>query len=114
MTLIPTLRVEFVGNDPIESTIRSEYDGVAVLPDMVDEVIPIDTELCYGGCTFVATGSGVLGYYRKLGLVELEQESVVYSGEEGMARLLDHYMSARLHSRYTVSVLRDIPEHLLL
>jgi len=113
VTLIPTLEPAFIGKDPIEMTILSLYDGVAVLPETSEDMIPIDHGMCYAGCSFEATSSGVLSYYRKLGFVELEQGSVVYSGEDGLRRLLLHFSPIRTYAKYTVQVLMDIPVHLL-
>jgi hypothetical protein len=113
VTLIPTLNTGFIGKDPIEMTILSLYDGVAVLPETADDPIMIDNDMCYAGCSFEATGSGLLSYYRKLGFVELEQGSVVYSGEDGLSRLLLHYSPTRTYAKYSVQVLIDIPLHLL-
>jgi hypothetical protein len=111
-TLIPTLDPGFIGKDPIEMTTLSLYDGVAVLPDTSEESIPIDYGLCYAGCEFEATSSGLLSYYRKLGFVELEQGSICYSGEDGLNRLLSHFSPTRTYAKYTVKVLMDIPVHL--
>jgi hypothetical protein len=112
-TLIPSLGLDLIGKEPIESTIQSLYDNVAVLPERTLEMVPIDKSLCFCGGTFEATGSGLLSYLRKLGFVELEQGSVVYSGEEGLQMLLRYYSSQRTYAKYTVNVLRDIPDHLL-
>lgn len=112
-TLVPSMGLEHIGKDPIESTITSLYDGVAVLPEKVETSIEVDQDLLYVGSEFVATGSAWLSYLRKLGFVELEQSHVVYSGEEGLGRLLRHYSLSRDLAKYTVSVLRDVPVHLL-
>jgi hypothetical protein len=112
-TLVPSMGLEHIGKDPIESTITSLYDGVAVLPEKVEIPIEVDQDLLYVGSEFVATGSAWLSYLRKLGFVELEQSHVVYSGEEGLGRLLRHYSLSRDLAKYTVSVLRDVPVHLL-
>lgn len=112
-TLIPSLTKEAIGKDPVENTIMTLYDNVAVLPEKVDDPIEIDSDLCYAGCTFEATGSGLLSYLRKLGFLETEQARVVYSGEEGLQMLLRHFSSYRSYAKYTVNVLRDIPVHLL-
>lgn len=112
-TLIPTLSLEGIGKDPIEYTVLSLYDNVAVLPEKVDDPIDIDESQCYAGCSFEATSSGLLSYYRKLGLVELTQEKVVYTGEQGLEMLLRHFSSHRSLPKYTVFVVSDIPIHLL-
>nr|WNA22201.1 MAG: RdRp [Downy mildew lesion associated ambivirus 6] len=112
-TLIPTLREDFIGKDPMEITALSLYDGVAVLTETSDERIDLDYDLCYAGCEFEATGNGVLSYLRKLGFVDYEQEEVVMSGEEGLKALLKQLMSQTSYTKYRVKVLRDIPVYLL-
>jgi hypothetical protein len=53
-----------------------------------------------------------LGYYRKMGFVELKQDEIVVTGEDGLLSLLKHYSGVHMHIRYTVSVLCDVPIHL--
>jgi hypothetical protein len=113
VTLIPAISLEGIGQEPIEITIKSLYDGVAVLPERIDEPILLDNDSCYAGSSFICTGSSVLSYYRKLGFVELLQGEVVYTGEDGLQRLLRHYSYSRDYAVYTVNVLRDVPDHLL-
>jgi len=111
-TLIPTL--ESIGKDPIEYTIKSLYPGVVALPRCVTERIPLDSDLLFAGSEFECTGAGVLSYYRKLGFVELLQEDEVYTGETGLNMLLGHYSGDRGFPLYVVSVVKDVPTHLLL
>jgi len=111
--IVPTLSVECLGNDPIEFTIKSLYQNVAVLPERTLSRIDMDYEMLYVGSSFVCTGSALLSYYKKLGFVDTEQGDVILSGEEGLHALLRHYSSLRDFPVYTVTVLSEIPVHLL-
>jgi hypothetical protein len=112
-TLIPSISLEAVGKDPVEYTILSLYSNIAVLPEQVDDRIDIDRDLCYEGGSFETTGSGLLSYLRKLGFVEIDQAQVAYYGENGLEMLLRHFSSSRSYAKYTVTVIREIPVHLL-
>lgn len=112
-TLIPSIWKEAIGKDPMEYTVKSLYDGVAVIPQRIEERIELDKDLCFAGCSFEATGSGLLSYLRKLGFVELEQSDEVVTGEAGLELLTKHLTSSTRHPLYTVNVLKDIPSHLL-
>lgn len=112
-TLIPTLREDFIGKDPMEITAHSLYDGVAVLTEETDERIEIDQDLCYAGCEFEATGSGMLSYLRKLGFVDYEHSEVVVSGEDGLLALIKQLMTSTSYTKYRVKVLKDVPSYLL-
>lgn len=112
--LIPTLRVDFIGKDPIEMTIRSLYDGIAVLPEIDEDHLTLDVGMLYVGSSFEAVGTQYLSYLRKLGFLELEPLECVYTGEDGFLRLLKFYSPGRLRRKYTVTVLAEIPCNLLL
>lgn len=112
--VVPTLSLESIGNEPLEFTIKSLYQGIAVIPDKTLDSIPIDSDLLFAGSEFVCTGSTLLSYYRKLGFVELIQDEVVIVGEDGLLSLLKYYSNVRTHARYTVSVIRDVPMHLFI
>jgi len=111
--IVPTLSVECIGHDPIEFTIKSLYQNTAVLPERSMSRMDLDYELLYVGSSFRCTGSALLGYFKKLGFVDTEQEDVILSGEEGLSALLRHYSSLRDFPVYTVHVISEIPLHLL-
>lgn len=111
---VPTLSMDSIGREPLEFTIKSLYSGVAVLPERTTEEIKLDSGVLYAGSVFQATSSALLSYYRKLGFVEMEQADVVVIGEDGLNALLRMYSPMRTLSVYTVTVLKDVPDHLLL
>lgn len=110
-TLIPSLGS--VGEDPIEYTIKSLYSGSVVLPYRSSDRIEMDNDMLYAGAEFVCTGSAKLSYYRKMGFLELEQGEVLYVGEDGLSRLLEMYITSDRFPVYTVTVVHDVPTHLL-
>jgi len=113
-TLIPTLDEAFIGMNPIEITIKSTYSGVAVLPEIVHERIEYDSWCMFAGSEFDATMSPGLVLLSRLGYVEMESSDVVYTGEDGLVRALN-YMTVPSSGfvKYSVSVLKDIPDLLI-
>jgi len=111
--IVPTICLESIGVDPMEFTIKSLYSGVAVLPDRTMDKIPIDYDELFLGSSFVSTGSPILSYYKKLGFVELDQEEVVITGEDGLRALLKYYSPSKDYPVYNVHVISEIPDHLL-
>jgi hypothetical protein len=111
--IIPALSIDSIGKDPIEYTIKSLYQGVAVLPERSVDRLDLDNHMLYVGSEFRCTSSPLLAYYRKLGFVELTQDEFVVTGEEGLRAMLKHYSLSRDYAVYTVHVINDVPFHLL-
>jgi len=109
--LVPSL--DSIGQDPIEYTIKSLYSGSVVLPHRSPERIEMDSDVLFAGSEFVCTGSQRLTYYRKMGFLEIHQDDVLYVGEDGLDRLLEVYVVGDRYPVYTVSVVHDVPTHLL-
>lgn len=111
--LLPTIDLNMFGEDPIEYTINTLYDGIAVIKEQSIEKIEIDFSVMYAGSVFRCTQSAILSYYRKMGFVEMSQDEVYISGEDGLKSLLRYYSPTRSYAVYTVSLLEDVPIHLL-
>jgi hypothetical protein len=112
-TLIPTLREDFIGMNPIEITIKSTYTGVVVLPETVSETIEYDKGNLYSGMEFECTMNPEISLLSRLGYVELESREVTYCDEFGLQMALK-YMTTTSHKvLYQANVLNDIPDFLI-
>lgn len=109
--LIPSL--DSISMDPIEYTVKSLYSGSVVLPRRVSERVDFDVDLLFAGSEFECTGSPKLSYYRKMGFIELTQEDELFVGEEGLDRLLEVYVTGDRYPLYCVSVVHNVPTHLV-
>jgi hypothetical protein len=89
LRFIPTL--EALGSkDFIADTIHSVYDGVVMLPDR-EESYEAPLQLS-PDTTFESRGGPFLSFLIRLGLVEvLKKRKVVYTGAEGLERLLGEW-----------------------
>lgn len=111
--LIPTIREEFIGLNPIEMTIKSTWQGSAVVPETTSTVIKYDKDNLYSGSTFDATMTKELLLLSRLGYIEVVSRDEFVYGEEGLDRVLKYMTTQSSKVLYEVSVLKDIPDFLI-
>lgn len=111
--LIPTIREEFIGLNPIEMTIKSTWQGSAVVPETTSTVIKYDKDSLYSGSTFDATMTKELLLLSRLGYIEVVSRDEFVYGEEGLDRVLKYMTTQSSKVLYEVSVLKDIPDFLI-
>lgn len=114
MTLIPTLDWRFICENPIEMTIKSNWQGFALITETTSELIKYDKEDLFAGSNFRATMSQELLLLSRLGYVDVVKKDVFVFGEVGLEAVLKHMTTQSSRTLYDVSVLMEIPPHLII
>jgi hypothetical protein len=114
MTLIPTINEKFICMNPIEMTIKSNWQGSALITETTAGHIDYDKADLFEGSTFQSTMSQELLLLSRLGYVEVVKKDVYVFGEEGLERVLKHMTTQSSRTLYEVSVLMEIPPFLII
>lgn len=114
MMFVPTLREEFIGLNPIEMTIKSNWQGSALITETVSTIVNYDKEDLYTGAIFNATMSQELLLFSRLGYIEAVSKEELVFGEIGLEKVLRHMTTQTSRTLYEVTVLEEIPISLIM
>lgn len=114
MTLIPTIDEKYICRNPIEMTIKSNWQGSALITETTTETISYDKGDLFAGSIFRSTMSQELLLLSRLGYVDVVKKDVYVYGEDGLEKVLKHMTTQSSRTLYEVSVLMEIPPLLII